>query len=79
MSLYISDIEWSISGPHVTHSDEKDVDEGPDAQASKTEELAQSLSPLTQIKAVGSKPTQSDAAWNQEIYIVNFHLTQIIF
>lgn len=61
MSLYVSDVERSISWPHVTHGDEEDVNEGPDAQSAETEELAQSLSPLTQIKAVGSKPTQSDA------------------
>lgn len=76
MSLYVSDIERSISRPHVTHGDEEDVNEGPDAQASETEELAQPLSPLTQIKTIGSKPTQRDAAWNQET--ASFHLYQII-
>lgn len=63
MSLYrVSDIERSISRPHVTHGDEEDVNQGPDAQSSETEELAQSLSPLAQIETVRSKPTQSDAA-----------------
>lgn len=55
-----SDIERSISRPHVTHSDEEDVDKGPDSQSSETEELSQSFSPLTQIETVSSKPTQSD-------------------
>lgn len=73
MSLYrVSDIERSISGPHVTHSNEEDVDEGPDAQSSETEELAQSLSPLSQIKAVCSEPTQRDAAWNRESCLYHF-------
>lgn len=56
MTIYISDIERSISRPYVTHGDEEDVDEGPDAQSTKAEELAQSLPPLTQVKTVSSEP-----------------------
>lgn len=77
MSVYrVSDIERSISRPHVSHSDEKDVNKGPDAQSSETEELSQSFSPLTQIETVGSKPTQSDAVWKRRWN--NKHLTNHI-
>lgn len=56
-----SDVQRAVSGTDVSHGDEQDVDQGPDAQASETEELPQSFSPLPQVEAVGPEPAQGDA------------------
>lgn len=56
-----SDVEGTVSRPHVTHPNEEDVYQSPDAQASEAEQFAQTFSPLAQIKPVGSEAAQCDA------------------
>lgn len=56
-----SNVQRSIRRTHVTHSYQQNIDEGPDAQTTKTEELPQTFSPLTQIEAIRTEPTQSNA------------------
>lgn len=61
-----SDVERPVSRSHVAHPDQEDVDQRPDAQASEAEQFPQTFSPLAQVKAVGSKASQRDAAGEEE-------------
>lgn len=56
-----SDVEGTVSRPHVTNPYKENVYQSPDAQASEAEQFAQTFSPLAQIKPVSSKAAQSDA------------------
>lgn len=57
-----SNVERAVSRPHITNPYQENVDQSPDAQASKAEQLAQTFSPLAQIKAVRPEPSKCDAA-----------------
>jgi len=43
------------------HRDEQDIDDGPDAQASEAEQLANPLLPVAQVESIGAKAAQSEA------------------
>lgn len=61
-----SDVEGTVSRSHITNAYQKDIDQSPDAQASKAEQLAQTFSPLAQIKPISSKTSKCDAAQRAE-------------
>jgi len=55
------DIKRAIRWPQVMHRDEQDIDDGPDAQASEAEQLANPLLPVAQVESIGAKAAQSEA------------------
>lgn len=57
----LSDVERTVSGSHITDSYQKNIYQSPNAQASKAEEFAQTLSPLAQIKPICSEATERNA------------------
>lgn len=59
--FFSSDVQRAICRPHVAHSNQQHIDQRPDAQPTKAEELPEAFSPLAKIEPVGSKPTQCNA------------------
>lgn len=56
-----SDVERTVSRSNITNSYQKNIDQSPNTQASETEQLAKTLSPLAQIKAICPKTAKCDA------------------
>lgn len=54
-------VQRAVRGPHIADANKQDIYEGPDAQATKAEELAKAFPPLAQVEAVCSEATQGDA------------------
>lgn len=42
----VSDVEGAIGWPHIARPNQQHINQGPDAQATEAEQLAQTLSPL---------------------------------
>lgn len=57
-----SNVERAVSRSHIANPDQKNIDQSPDAQASKAEQLAQTFPPLAQIESIGPETSQGDAA-----------------
>lgn len=60
-SAAASDVERTVSRSHITNSYQENINQSPDSQASETEELAKTLSPLAQIKAICPETAKCDA------------------
>lgn len=56
-----SDVEGTVSRTHIANAYQEDIDQSPDAQASKAEQLAQTFPPLAQVEPVSSKTPKCDA------------------
>ena len=54
-------IQRAILWANVSNGNEDQVDQGPNPEATQTEELSEALFPLTQVKSVHSKATQCQA------------------
>lgn len=61
-----SDVQRTVSWSHVTDANQKNIYQSPNAEASEAEQLAQTLPPLAQIKAIRPETTECNAAERHE-------------
>ena len=66
LQSFASDVERTISRSHVTDAYQENIYQSPNAQASEAKQFAQALSPLAQIKPIGSETTKRDATERDE-------------
>lgn len=56
--LESGDVQGAVGRPQVTGSHQDHIDQGPDAQATEAEQLANALLPHAQVEAVRAKATK---------------------
>lgn len=66
LQIFGSDVERTVSRSHITNPYQKNIYQSPNAQASKAEQFAQTLSPLAQIKPICPKTTECNATERHE-------------
>lgn len=64
-----SDVQRAIRRSHITNPNQKNIDQSPNTQAPEAEQLAQTLSPLAQIKTICTKTPEcnaTDREWGEK-------------